>query len=251
MSRNVLFLICLFSIIYKIENHGFLINPPARSSAYREDPLRFPIYYTDTEMNCGGKSVQWDQNGGRCGICGENWALPKRYELGGDRYRGYRVRDYSINGKIPVSVYVWTNHRGWFEFRLCNVDNQPSGEADHGCLDQILLSDSNGQTRFDTPSQVEGWRGFFNATLDIPRNFVCDHCVLQWKWNVGNSFGIDFSTGINCLGCGPQEQFYGCADIRIYDDVGITRPESTTRPAIDPNAGAAWAQVTLNQKKSE
>lgn len=249
MIKLLISFLSFYVLINKIESHGFLINPPARSSAYREDRVRFPVYYTDTEMNCGGKSIQWDQNDGKCGICGENWALPKRYELGGDRYRGYRVRDYPMNGKIPVSVYIWTNHRGWFEFRLCNVDNQASGEADHSCLDQILLADSNGQTRFNTPNQIEGWKGFFNTTLEAPSNFVCDHCVLQWKWNVGNSYGIDFVTGENCLGCGPQEQFYGCADIRIYDGSKVTRPASTTKPANDPNAGAIWSQVSSSFKK--
>ena len=30
----------------------------------------------------------------------------------------------------------------------------------------------------------------------------------------GNSWGVD-EYGAGCVGCGPQEQFYGCADIAI------------------------------------
>ena len=31
----------------------------------------------------------------------------------------------------------------------------------------------------------------------------------------GNAWGTDEETGESCTGCGPQEQFYGCADIKI------------------------------------
>lgn len=72
-----------------------------------------------------------------------------------------------------------TNHRGWFEFRLCNIDNMPSGEATQECLDQTLLADIYGNTRFKTPSDVEGWQGFFKTNLVIPPGFKCNHCVFQ------------------------------------------------------------------------
>ena len=34
--------------------HGRLIVPPARSSAWREDSKRFPVFYDDNQMYCGG-----------------------------------------------------------------------------------------------------------------------------------------------------------------------------------------------------
>ena len=42
--------------------HGRLIVPPARSSAWREDNKRFPVYYDDNQMYCGG-SFQLRNNG--------------------------------------------------------------------------------------------------------------------------------------------------------------------------------------------
>lgn len=230
MKNFILFSFILVNWASLISGHGRLMDPPARSTAWREDSSRFPAYYNDMEMFCGGKPVQWNENSGKCSICGENWAKPKRFEKGGDLYRGHVVRNYQMNGKIPISVELTTNHRGWFEFRLCNVDTMPSGEADHDCLNKILLADQNGRTRFNTPSQVEGWQGFFNTELVIPKNFKCNHCVLQWKWNVGNSHGYDFNTGEYCLGCGPQEQFYGCSDIRIVDGIFITTAAPTQKP---------------------
>ena len=32
---------------------------------------------------------------------------------------------------------------------------------------------------------------------------------------IGNSWGMDEESGRSCLGCGPQEEFYGCSDIAI------------------------------------
>lgn len=52
-----------FANVNKTEAHGRLLVPPARSTAWREEPNRFPAYYNDMEMFCGGKTVQWQQNG--------------------------------------------------------------------------------------------------------------------------------------------------------------------------------------------
>jgi len=62
----------------------------------------------------------------------------------------------------------------------------------------------------------------------------------------GNNWATDPDTGESCVGCGPQEQFYGCSDIAItplngnsqppVNDVPITihLPRETTIPAGAP-----------------
>ena len=82
--------------------------------------------------------------------------------------------------KLSLLIQIWTNHRGWYEFRLCNVDNMPSGEATQECLDKVLLKDATGSTRFNTPNHIsaEG-KGTAYLTLKIPAGFKCNHCVLQ------------------------------------------------------------------------
>ena len=50
----------------EINCHGRLLVPPARSTAWREDPSRFPANYNDHEMFCGGFAVQWEKNGQTC-----------------------------------------------------------------------------------------------------------------------------------------------------------------------------------------
>ncbi len=49
-------LVCLVSFLRQADSHGRLLNPPARSSAWRESPSLFPAYYNDM--------VGW---GGACG----------------------------------------------------------------------------------------------------------------------------------------------------------------------------------------
>ena len=58
--------------------------------------------------------------------------------------------------------------------------------------------------------------------LRLPTGVTCAACVLQWKYNAGNSWGVDPVTKQGCIGCGPQEQFYGCADVAIGHDETVT-----------------------------
>ena len=57
--RSIL-LIAILQIV-KINSHGRLLDPPARTSAWRYDN-RFPAFYDDNRMFCGGFLVQ-NQNG--------------------------------------------------------------------------------------------------------------------------------------------------------------------------------------------
>ena len=45
----------------------------------------------------------------------------------------------------------------------------------------------------------------------------------------GNSWGVDAETGEGCVGCGPQEEFYACADVKISEQGGtVSMPTTTT-----------------------
>ena len=43
---------------------------------------------------------------GKCGICGEDYSAPKKYEKGGSLYRGYSLRTYTRGQEIFVFVEV-------------------------------------------------------------------------------------------------------------------------------------------------
>jgi hypothetical protein len=43
---------------------------------------------------------------------------------------------------------------------------------------------------------------------------VCEQCILQWTYIAGNNWG-NCPNGTSGLGCGNQEHFRSCADIKI------------------------------------
>jgi hypothetical protein len=179
---------------------------------------------------------------GRCGICGEDANGPKRFEKGGALYTGISVRNYTRGQVIDVKVYLSANHLGWTEFRICNVDKLQT-DATQECLDQTLLKDLDGNSRIPIVANVYN----FHTQLQLPHNLACNHCVFQvgtfngffggslsfilsfqWKYHAGNSWNKDQETGTACLGCGPQEEFYGCADISIFKGSFVqTKPTLT------------------------
>ena len=64
-STLIACLLMLILQVFESDAHGRLLVPPARSSAWREDPARFPAYYDDAQMFCGGFQKQWGVNGMR------------------------------------------------------------------------------------------------------------------------------------------------------------------------------------------
>lgn len=70
--------------------------------------------------------TQWHQNGGRCGVCGDPYNGIRENEAGGKYATGTISRHYTEGQSISVTVDVTTNHGGYFEFRLCPINNPRS-----------------------------------------------------------------------------------------------------------------------------
>jgi hypothetical protein len=73
-----------------------------------------------------------------------------------------------------------------------------------------------------------------HVNVTLPVDVTCQHCVFQWKYITGNSWGT--YNGKSCIGCGREnEEFYGCSDIAIVNDVDFTAKTitSTTATAIE------------------
>ncbi|CAB0036614.1 unnamed protein product [Trichogramma brassicae] len=60
----------------QIDAHGRLMEPVNRGSAWRK---QFPVpeNYDDTGNNCGGYDRQHGYNRGHCGVCGDDFSLPR------------------------------------------------------------------------------------------------------------------------------------------------------------------------------
>lgn len=228
-------------LVAMVRGHGRLVQPPSRSSMWRFG-FDNPINVDDAQGFCGGFQTQWNENGGKCGICGDNYAdFPRENEAPYGKYaNGIIVAMYEPGQLINVTIHLTANHKGWVEYRLCQ-NNDPKAAVTQDCLDKHLLAAEDGNTRFQILSGME----FITHFVRLPPDVTCKDCVLQWKYNTGNSWGKDLETGESCLGCGPQEQFYACADVAIGArdvTIGVTN-HPVTIPAGDVDERLDWEKT--------
>ncbi|XP_067005045.2 uncharacterized protein [Anabrus simplex] len=187
-----------------------LIEPPNRGSMWRFG-FSTPRDFNDNEQFCGGYGIQWQQNDGKCGQCGDNWQLPRPrpHENGGVYGTGTIAKTYKAGEVVRVEAKITANHRGYFEFRLCPLKEKM--ETDE-CFDQYLLQQADGSgTKYYLPEFVPG---YYSTNLQLPKGLTCSQCVLQWTYTTGNTWG-KCDNGTTALGCGPQETFRTCSDIAI------------------------------------
>lgn len=126
--------------------------------------------------------VQWQINGGKCGLCGDDYRLPKPrpHENGGSYGLGVNVALYKIAARIPVSVYLTANHKGHFVFDLCDLEKSKT-ESD-ACFAANKLKLADGSAKYEVRETRPGW---YNATLQLPKEVVCSQCVLRWTYITG------------------------------------------------------------------
>ncbi|CAG7728556.1 unnamed protein product [Allacma fusca] len=195
------------------------MEPPNRSSIWRFPEFASynpPSNYNDNELFCGGYSVQYEQNKGRCGICGDPWnePEPRDNEDGGKFGRGIIVANYKSGQIFPFSVELTRSHLGRFRLRLC-ARNNPSERVTQGCFDKnkLMLMDDRGK-KLGIRYPVQERTGFYNGSAFLPENVKCSHCVIQWQYKAGNTWG-HCKNGTFKTGCGHQETFRGCSDVSI------------------------------------
>ena len=232
---SLLFASVFFCFVREVFCHARLIEPPSRTSAWRFG-FDNPPNYNDHETNCGGFSRQWSKNGGKCGMCGDAWDLPqpRAGEAGGKYGRGVIVRNYQPGQMIKVTVDVTANHKGYFQFRLC--DNPNSGSPAHeSCFNKNVLKISDGTDKF----YIGTGTGTHSVRVKLPE-VRCDTCVLQWQYVAGNNWGT-CPDGSGKVGCGPQEEFRACADISIGGTGnGILKPGNTISANNQGTGGKPW-----------
>ena len=206
--------------------HGRLIDPASRNSAWRYG-FKTPRQDTDNELNCGGFSVQWETNKGKCGVCGD----PHHFKPGKALYThpgryatGTITKTYREGQEINVLVDVTSNHQGQFTFSVGKIGTPPMTQEKL----TYVLRQPNGDPKWVIDSKKNK---VFKIRLKLPRGLTCDHCVMQWWWRVANSWGCD-GPGDCGMGKGEQETFVNCADIRITKNDGSvpTKPPTQAPP---------------------
>ncbi|KAJ8317041.1 hypothetical protein KUTeg_004945 [Tegillarca granosa] len=171
------------------------------------------------------KKYHQQEQGGRCGLCGDPYDGPLENEAGG-KYATDAIAKCLAPSEttLDVSVQLTANHLGYFEFKLCE-NNDYKKKFTQDCLDKHPLKVSgNESTKYYPGAKV----GLHNLTLEIPAGLTCDQCVLQWRYHTGNSWGVG-EDGKGCIGCGPQEEFYACSDIRISNDCSSSHHKVSTQ----------------------
>ncbi|XP_067664612.1 mucin-5B-like [Haliotis asinina] len=208
----VVFVTLVLFLPVEVASHGRMIEPPMRSSMWRFG-FNTPKNYDDNGLNCGGFENQHHFQDGKCGVCGDPWQGPRRNEPNGIYATGTITRQYRTGQKIPLVLDITSNHKGYFEFRICPWNN-PRLAVNQSCLDEHPLVVEGSGIRY--PLTLQGAFVMVNLTGQLPDNLTCTQCVLQWRWVGGQHMGI--KDGRECMGCGKQEQWHNCADVAIgYD----------------------------------
>ncbi|XP_063822053.1 uncharacterized protein LOC135072049 isoform X1 [Ostrinia nubilalis] len=205
------------------EGHGRLMDPPARNSMWRFG-FPNPVNYNDNELFCGGYAVQWEQNKGQCGICGDAHHLsePRPHEAGGMYGKGIVTRHYSVGQEIEIEVELTANHLGTFVIKMC-PNNNPKQEASQECFDRHPLHISGTrEDRFLIPLDTAK-KEIFRYRVRLPPYVTCTQCVLQWTYYTGNMWGI-CPNGTEAVGCGRSETFRNCADVSVVTSTGGLPP---------------------------
>jgi len=172
-----------------------------------------PADYNDNQGFCGGAQHQHEVNGGKCGICGDPYdALTKDHEAPDGKYaNGIIVGEFQDGDIIDVTIEITANHKGYLVFKLCPNDNILLDPL-QDCFDNMpLYVYPNNEDKYYLPDDLERE---YQLKLKLPDGLTCEQCILQWTYVTGNNWGVG-EDGKGCTGCGPQENFRACSDIRI------------------------------------
>ncbi|XP_074596675.1 uncharacterized protein LOC141851785 [Brevipalpus obovatus] len=196
--NTVIFLMILANWQPQVDCHGYLSDPPARTSAWRYG-FKTPKNYNDMEMFCGGLKQKIQT--GKCGICGDPFKGPRDSEVGGKWVTKPPtiVATYKSGQWITVKPILTARHGGYHEFRICPAVSD-TVEVTEDCLNKHTLEvkgskDKKYMINRKDPIQVK-----------LPTGMTCKRCVFQWDYTANNNWGKPPA---------EQETFRGCADVKI------------------------------------
>jgi len=186
----------------------------------------------DNELNCGGLTNE-RAHGYKCGLCGDPYEQDPRENEAGGKFASATWRpitaNYTQGQEIVVKARLTAHHKGWMSIKLCPT-NDFSVRGTQECMDQHPVPLPDGQLQYDMTVK----HAWYNVTFVLPPDLTCDLCVLQWRYHAGNNWGVDPDTGKGGTGLGPQEEFYGCADVSIAPAGGAKPATSLPTTTVKP-----------------
>ncbi|PXF43696.1 hypothetical protein BWQ96_06526 [Gracilariopsis chorda] len=154
----------------------------------------------------------------RAGLCGDEKG--KNDHMIGGKFMPYNkvpvVKRWKTGSVVDLQVEIDTNHNGYFEFYLCNLDACGVRDIAEKCfrnscyrLNRVKVVqcespsknthtkcgpvDAKYPSRFYVPCRKTGHVGVHLVGGDgtmlyqLPKGVKCNHCVLQWYWSSANS----------------------------------------------------------------
>ncbi|XP_022664178.1 uncharacterized protein LOC111251662 [Varroa destructor] len=219
LVASVLFFAVAIVLVQQAAGHARLVEPPSRNTLWRFGYHAAPNF-EDSELFCGGIKVQWADNGGRCGVCGDSYSkpAPRLHESGSPIDPKITVRTYAPGEDVVFVVDVVANHLGYFEFALCPRNDSGVRETED-CFQPLRVKSLNstevlveeGKMRYRLNNDR---KGLFNLVATLPKDISCSKCILRWHWRSANNWGT-CDNGTQATGCGPQETYRNCADVSI------------------------------------
>jgi hypothetical protein len=217
VEKRIMRLIVVCALIVVASAHGSLRDPPARNVLSNSNGC-------PDCLNAGGVGVMFGNGkNARYGVCGDPWNGRRDHEAGGRFARGKIGRVYKSGGTITMKMSFSANHQGRFGFKLCELfDGKLSPARERAlttqqCFDKHVLRRTDGKMY----SFLHGNEKSVTVTYRLP-NMKCEHCVIQWTWETGNSC-CPPDTSKNYCGRGVDvcyrytvpEIWLNCADVKI------------------------------------
>lgn len=109
-----------------------------------------------------------------------------------------------------MKVLLTASHAGHFEFAVCPLKNKNDIETEE-CFDKYPLSLASGGNKYYVKSSGNNEH---QIKVVLPKDLTCEQCSIRWHYRTGNTWGR-CPDGRGATGCGPQETFRTCSDIKI------------------------------------
>lgn len=182
--------------------HGYLAQPAARNVQHNSD-------WCPQCLNGGG-------------VCGDPSDGPRNHEAFGKYATQRLAATYASGGTLRARVVITANHLGRWGLRLCALDDDsPAAErrALPDCFERLKRADGGGTWVYLSSSASES-----SATFRLPKGVRCKRCVLQWRYQTGNSctprgtpprHANPHLQECGTPGAPVMERFTNCADVRI------------------------------------
>lgn len=142
--------------------------------------VKMQQYFNNYYFSVFVKAMMEKANG-KCGICGDPYLGARDNEAGGKYALGVITKQYKVGSIINVTIELTTNHKGYFEFRLC-PQNDPYTPITEECLDRHVLNIMGYGKRYMLYDEKTV---MVDLQLMLPPGLQCSQCVLQWKWRAG------------------------------------------------------------------